>query len=243
MSYKISKRFKRLLFSILLISSISFASYLLGWSSLLTVEEVEIKGTESTSVILNELKSKDVEPVVGQKLARVEIRSVKRVLSDLDWIASAQASRNWLSKKIEIQVVERVAVAKALTESNSIVNFDSDGSIFNPTSSNQLKGQELLPLVSTAGDSRKDLVDVALLLKQIPAELSYLVSDLDQISVTKAGYILMSTRINSQAVRINWGSIDQIDQKFSVLQALLKLPENKGIKQVDLSEPKAPIVK
>ena len=243
MSYKISKRFKRLLFSILLISSISFASYLLGWSSLLTVEEVEIKGTESTSVILNELKSKDVEPVVGQKLARVEIRSVKRVLTDLDWIASAQASRNWLSKKIEIQVVERAAVAKALTESNSMVNFDSDGAIFNPTSSNQLKGQELLPLVSTAGDSRKDLIDVALLLKQIPAELSYLVSDLDQISVTKAGYILMSTRINSQAVRINWGSIDQIDQKFSVLQALLKLPENKGIKQVDLSEPKAPIVK
>ena len=209
----------------------------------MTVGEVEIKGTESTSVILNELKSKDVEPVVGQKLARVEIRSVKRVLSDLDWIASAQASRNWLSKKIEIQVVERVAVAKALTESNSMVNFDSDGSIFNPTSSNQLKGQELLPLVSTAGDSRKDLVDVALLLKQIPAELSYLVSDLDQISVTKAGYILMSTRINSQAVRINWGDIDQIDQKFSVLQALLKLPENKEIKQVDLSEPKAPIVK
>ena len=243
MSYKISKRFKRLLISILLIGSISCASYLLGWSSLLTVGEVEIKGTESTSVILNELKSKDVEPVVGQKLARVEIRSVKRVLSDLDWIASAQASRNWLSKKIEIQVVERVAVAKALTESNSMVNFDSDGSIFNPTSSNQLKGQELLPLVSTAGDSRKDLVDVALLLKQIPAELSYLVSDLDQISVTKAGYILMSTRINSQAVRINWGDIDQIDQKFSVLQALLKLPENKEIKQVDLSEPKAPIVK
>ena len=243
MSYKISKRFKRLLISILLIGSISCASYLLGWSSLLTVGEVEIKGTESTSVILNELKSKDVEPVVGQKLARVEIRSVKRVLSDLDWIASAQASRNWLSKKIEIQVVERVAVAKALTESNSMVNFDSDGSIFNPTSSNQLKGQELLPLVSTAGNSRKDLVDVALLLKQIPAELSYLVSDLDQISVTKAGYILMSTRINSQAVRINWGDIDQIDQKFSVLQALLKLPENKEIKQVDLSEPKAPIVK
>ena len=243
MSHKISKRFKRLLISILLIGSISCASYLLGWSSLLTVGEVEIKGTESTSVILNELKSKDVEPVVGQKLARVEIRSVKRVLSDLDWIASAQASRNWLSKKIEIQVVERVAVAKALTESNSMVNFDSDGSIFNPTSSNQLKGQELLPLVSTAGNSRKDLVDVALLLKQIPAELSYLVSDLDQISVTKAGYILMSTRINSQAVRINWGDIDQIDQKFSVLQALLKLPENKEIKQVDLSEPKAPIVK
>ena len=58
MAYKFSKRFKRLLISILLIGSISCAAYLLGWSSLLTVAEVEIKGTESASVILNELKSK-----------------------------------------------------------------------------------------------------------------------------------------------------------------------------------------
>jgi cell division septal protein FtsQ len=207
------------------------------------VKDVQISGTESKSIILTELKSKNVEPVVGQKLARVEIRSVKRVLSDLDWIASAEASRNWLAKKIEIQVLERVAVAKALTHSNSMVNFDSEGFIFIPTSTDQMRVQEALPLVSTAGDSRKDLVDVALLLKQFPADLSDLVTDLDQISVTQAGYILMNTRINSQEVRINWGSIDQIDKKFSVLQALLKLPENKGIKQVDLSEPKAPIVK
>jgi cell division septal protein FtsQ len=243
MAYKLSKRFRRLLISALLIVSISFASYLLGWSSFLTVKDVQISGTESKSIILTELKSKNVEPVVGQKLARVEIRSVKRVLSDLDWIASAEASRNWLAKKIEIQVLERVAVAKALTHSNSMVNFDSEGFIFIPTSTDQMRVQEALPLVSTAGDSRKDLVDVALLLKQFPADLSDLVTDLDQISVTQAGYILMNTRINSQEVRINWGSIDQIDKKFSVLQALLKLPENKGIKQVDLSEPKAPIVK
>lgn len=243
MSDKLSKGFKRLLISILLIGAISSTAYLLGWSTFLAVKQVQIAGTESTLVILSELKNKKVEPIVGQKLARVEIRSVKRVLTDLDWIASAEVSRNWFAKKIEIVVVERVAVAKALTENNSMVNFDSEGVIFNPTSNDQLQGQELLPLVSTAGDSRNDLVDVALLLKQIPTELSYLVTDLDQISVTKAGYILMSTRINSQAVRINWGSIDQMDQKFLVLQALLKLPENKGINQIDLSEPKAPIVK
>jgi hypothetical protein len=53
----------------------------------------------------------------------------------------------------------------------------------------------------------------------------------------------MSTKINGQFVRINWGNIDQIEQKFSVLQQLLKLPENRGLEQVDLSEPKAPIVK
>lgn len=243
MPLKSNNKFKPLLLIAILLSGIFSAAYLLGWSTLLTVREVRIQGSTATEVILSELRRRELEPIAGQKLARVEIRSVKRVLSDLDWLSSAEVSRNWFSKKIEIKVVERVAVARALTESNLLVNFDSEGLIFNPTSSNQLKGQDLLPLVSTAGDSRTDLVYIAKLLKQVPNELNYLISDLDQISVTKAGYIIMSTKINGQFVRINWGNIDQIEQKFSVLQQLLKLPENRGLEQVDLSEPKAPIVK
>ena len=243
MPLKSSKKFKPLLLIAILISGIFSAAYLLGWSTLLTVNEVRIQGSTATEVILSELRRRELEPIAGQKLARVEIRSVKRVLSDLDWLSSAEVSRNWFSKRIEIKVVERVAVARALTESNLLVNFDSEGLIFNPTSSNQLKGQDLLPLVTTAGNSRTDLVYIAKLLKQMPNELNYLISDLDQISVTKAGYIIMSTKINGKFVRINWGNIDQIEQKFSVLQQLLKLPENRGLEQVDLSEPKAPIVK
>ncbi len=53
----------------------------------------------------------------------------------------------------------------------------------------------------------------------------------------------MNSAINNRAVRINWGTVEQIDQKFAVLIALLKLPENKAISQVDLSQPDAPIVK
>jgi hypothetical protein len=53
----------------------------------------------------------------------------------------------------------------------------------------------------------------------------------------------MSSAINNRPVRINWGTVEQIDQKFAVLLALLKLPENKVISQVDLSQPDAPIVK
>ena len=84
---------------------------------------------------------------------------------------------------------------------------------------------------------------MALLLQKIPTDLEYLIADLDQISITKAGYILMSSSIKNRLVRINWGTVEQIDQKFAVLLALLKLPENKVISQVDLSQPDAPIVK
>jgi hypothetical protein len=52
----------------------------------------------------------------------------------------------------------------------------------------------------------------------------------------------MSTRINGGLVRINWGRANEIEQKSKVLVALLKLPENQQIKQVDLSQPDSPIV-
>ena len=130
-----------------------------------------------------------------------------------------------------------------MTNQNSIVNFDGSGFLFTPTSITQKQNQAELPLISSANNAQQDLSDVALLLQKIPAELEYLIAELDQISITKAGYILMSSAINNRAVRINWGTVEQIDQKFAVLIALLKLPENKAISQVDLSQPDAPIVK
>ena len=130
-----------------------------------------------------------------------------------------------------------------MTNQNSIVNFDGSGFLFTPTSIAQKQNQAELPLISSANNAQQDLSDVALLLQKIPAELEYLIAELDQISITKAGYILMSSAINNRAVRINWGTVEQIDQKFAVLIALLKLPENKAISQVDLSQPDAPIVK
>ena len=105
MPLKSSKKFKPLLLIAILISGIFSAAYLLGWSTLLTVNEVRIQGSTATEVILSELRRRELEPIAGQKLARVEIRSVKRVLSDLDWLSSAEVSRNWFSKRIEIKVV------------------------------------------------------------------------------------------------------------------------------------------
>jgi cell division septal protein FtsQ len=152
-------------------------------------------------------------------------------------------SRNWINKKVSIAVIERVAVAKALTSENSMVNFDISGAVFKPISREQILGQESLPIVSTAGDSKADLSGVVKLLQQLPENLQYLIEDLQQISVTKSGDILMKTRINQLSVEINWGGVQQLDQKYSILIALLKLPENNEIRQVDLSEPSAPVVK
>lgn len=209
----------------------------------MTVKEIQIQGSNETSLLLSALNRQSIAPTVGEQLARVNVRSAERVLSELDWLKSVNVSRNWFNSKISIEVIERKAIARALTNQNNIVNFDSSGILFTPTSMNQKQNQDQLPLISSANNNQQDLSNVALLLQKVPSDLAYLITELDQISITKAGYLLMSTSINNRPVRINWGTVEQIDQKFAVLKALLNLPENKAISQVDLSQPDAPIVK
>ena len=243
MAHKVKKRLKRLAITTTTITAFAAVAYLLGWSSVLTVKSIEITGTSETQVILNQLTTEEISLQVGQKFARVDPRAIERSVSKLDWLAMVSVSRNWISKQVSIAVIERVAVAKALTSENSMVNFDISGAVFKPISREQILGQKSLPIVSTAGDSKADLSGVVKLLQQLPENLQYLIEDLQQISVTKSGDILMKTRINQLSVEINWGGVQQLDQKYSILIALLKLPENNEIRQVDLSEPSAPVVK
>jgi cell division septal protein FtsQ len=243
MPSRFKKRFNRYIFSFTSLIAISLLAYLLGWSSILTVKEIQIQGSNETSLLLSALNRQSIAPTVGEQLARVNVRSAERVLSELDWLKSVNVSRNWFNSKISIEVIERKAIARALTNQNNIVNFDSSGILFTPTSMNQKQNQDQLPLISSANNNQQDLSNVALLLQKVPSDLAYLITELEQISITKAGYLLMSTSINNRPVRINWGTVEQIDQKFAVLKALLNLPENKAISQVDLSQPDAPIVK
>jgi len=242
MGIRISKRIRRLITSLLAISTIFASAYLLGWSSLLSVSQVSVSGSSAVNLVLSELSKNGIEPKIGDQLARVDVRSIKRTLNQLDWISDSDVSRNWFDKKLSIVVQERVAIAKTISAQNFSLNFDSKGFIFTPTSPKQLVAQSALPSVTSQSPSNADLTSIAALLEQIPADLRYLLSDLDSISITKSSFILMDTRHNSSTLRINWGGATDIGQKSKVLAALLKLPENKGIKQVDLSQPDSPIV-
>jgi cell division septal protein FtsQ len=236
------KRFKRLSITLSVTLLIAGSAYLLGWSSFLSVSSVSIQGSEANLIINSRLIQSGVQPQVGSKLARVDIRAIKQSLTELDWIADADISRNWFSKQIKIDVIERVAIARSISSQNTLINFDSSGSIFTPTSATQIAMQNKLPQVTTQSSTKADLSSVAKLLNQIPADLNYLVRELESISVSKSGSIIMNTRINANLVRIIWGRAEEVGQKSTVLTALLKLPENQQIKQVDLSQPSSPII-
>jgi hypothetical protein len=220
---------------------ISTLAYVLGWSSLLTVKEVKITGTQSITEINSELASRELSLAAGMRLARVDVRGIKSTLSNLDWLDSYSVARNWFSGKVELTVIEKTGVAKALSQNGSTLYFDEKGELFKPVSKIQLSQQEKLALVDSEGRASEDLLGVAKLLKALPTELEFLLSNLKGISVGKSGYLKMRTRIDGRDVKINWGKADLIDQKSRVFMALLELPENKAAHNFDLSIPDSPI--
>ena len=236
------RKLRRLFILLLAITIISGSSYLLGWSSVFTVSKITVEGTSSRAEIFRKLSSDSIELAVGSKLARIETRAIKRSIGMLEWIDEVNVSRDWFDKSINISVREKKAVAKAITTKNGLINFDASGEIFKPISASQQSIQERLPLVITEGNDSAQLASVASLLAQMPTQMADLILNLKSISVANSGYIQMETKVNELPLRIDWGLVSDIDLKIEVLNALLKLPENKRIKRVDLSQPELPIV-
>ena len=235
------KKYKRLVSYLVALSLIAGLAYLLGWSSLLTVKKVEISGTNSISEIQGQLQKKNLSLNPGMRLARVDLRGIKSTLSEMDWLDSYSVDRNWLSGQIQLKVVEKVGVAKALSETGATLYFDADGVLFKPISRVQISTSSQLALVSTESRSRADLAGVATLMQGLPKNLEFLLTELKSISVGKAGYLTMMTKVDGRDVQINWGKADSLEQKFQVLSALLELPENKAATKFDLSIPDSPI--
>jgi len=236
-----SAQVKKGLFAVTTLSIIAGTTYLLGWSDYLTVKNIEITGTASQSIINRELTKNNLTLEVDMKLARVDLRAIERVSGNLEWLASADVKRSWLDRSISIEVVEKIAVAKAINSSNQIVNFDNQGKIFTPTSVIQLAQSLRLPLVTSKSNDQNQLLTAAKFLQDLPDESLPLIDDLIGISIADSGFIIMQTKIANREVVINWGEPAEIPQKSRVLQALIDLPENKKAKRFDLSLPDSPV--
>ena len=236
-----SAQIKKGLFAVTTLSIIASTSYLLGWSDYLTVKNIEITGTASQSIINRELTKNNLTLEVDMKLARVDLRAIERVSGNLEWLASADVKRSWLDRSISIEVVEKIAVAKAINSSSEIVNFDNQGKIFAPTSAIQLAQSLKLPLVTSKSNDQNQLSAAAKFLQDLPDESQPLIDDLIGISIADSGFIIMQTKIANREVVINWGEPSEIPQKSRVLQALIDLPENKKAKRFDLSLPDSPV--
>lgn len=196
------------------------AVYILGWSTLLIVRSIEVTGTKSS--ITTEIK-------VGERLARVEPRSIVADLGRIKWIRSAEVSRNWISGKVTIAIVERTPIA--------IFNeqvIDEEGVSF-PLLNQSIQG---LPHIQAMDIDAA--IRAAKFYNSLPKDFADAITTL-KIQNGDAYSFDMST--GKKFIEILWGQDEENTLKVRVYKALIARPENIEIQRIDLSAPHAPIVK
>jgi cell division septal protein FtsQ len=218
---------RRTLALLVTVSIFAGATYLLAWSSIFEVSTITIKGAPKD--VSSEVIARASKISIGDKLARIEPRSIDNRLAEINWIESADLSRNWISGEITISIKPRVAVG--LYKGRAL---DSSGEIFD------LPGQApaQLPVVTAA--SAELGLEAIELFRELPLSIR---ENLISISASNKSSIWSVEMRENRKLLVQWGSLEELALKVRVYKALLALPENKSINKIDLSAPHAPIVK
>jgi cell division septal protein FtsQ len=207
-------------------------AYLLGWSSLFSVKNVEIIGVPTTSVQAEIEKRSQVE--VGQQLARVNPQSVARKIEKLAWVKSVAISRNWLSGAVAIEISPREPLAFFNSDQVPGQTIDEEGQLFS------LPGFNNPDLALISAKSPESALKANELFTQLPENFR---KNITSMMASSTNTFTLNSTLEGREIRIRWGDNQEMDLKISVINSLLKLPENKQIKMIDVVAPHAPIVK
>ena len=207
-------------------------AYLLGWSSFFNVKSVEISGAPTPAVQVEIEKKSQV--AVGQQLARVNPQSAARKIEKSPWIKDAKISRDWLSGVVRIEVTPRVPLAFFNSDQVPGQTIDEDGQLFS------LPGYTNPDLALISAKSPESALKANELFTQLPENFR---AQITSMLATSTNTFTLNSVINGREIRIRWGDNQDMALKISVINKLLKLPENKRIKLIDVVAPYAPIVK
>ena len=207
-------------------------AYLLGWSSIFSVKNVEIVGAPTTAVQAEIEKRSQVE--VGQQLARVNPQSVARKIEKLAWVKGVAISRNWLSGAVAIEISPREPLAFFNSDQVPGQTIDEEGQLFS------LPGFNNPDLALISAKSPESALKANELFTQLPENFR---KNITSMMASSTNTFTLNSTLEGREIRIRWGDNQEMDLKISVINSLLKLPENKQIKMIDVVAPHAPIVK
>jgi cell division septal protein FtsQ len=207
-------------------------AYFLGWSSIFSVKKVEIAGAPTAAVQAEiEMKSQ-IE--VGQQLARVNPQSVSRKIEKLSWIKEASISRDWLSGVVAIEITPREPLAFFNSDQVPGQTIDEEGQLFS------LPGYRNPDLALISAKSPDSALKANELFTALPENFR---RSITSMMATSSNTFTLNSTLEGRDIRIRWGDSQEMALKISVINSLLKLPENKKIKIIDVVAPHAPIVK
>jgi cell division septal protein FtsQ len=240
----LGSRFNRIRIVFLVTSILGGLIYVLGWSSLLTIQAVEIKGTNQGNLISAQLLAGRSNLVLGEPLARINPKHEENLITDLEWVKQTEVSRNWWTREVQVLVTPKIPIAIFKIAGAASTNpryLASDGTDF--SSPQNFSNLATISLINNGQNLVGQRRIIAGFVASLPADL---IPGLENLEITKKGEVIMATKLRKPALRINWGSSNSSEEiliKSNVLKDLLDLPENKKITYVDLTVANAPIVK
>jgi cell division protein FtsQ len=238
------RRFNRIGITFFTTAILGGLVYVLGWSSLITIQAVEIKGTNQVNLISAQLSAGASNLVLGEPLARMNPKHEENLITDLEWIKAAEVSRNWWTREVQVLVTPKIPIAifKVAGAAETKPRYlASDGSDF--SSPQVFTNLATISLINNGQNLVGQRRIIAGFVANLPTDL---IPGLENLEITNKGEVLMVTKLRKPTLRINWGSSnspEEITVKSNVLKDLLDLPENKKITYVDLTVANSPVVK
>jgi cell division protein FtsQ len=208
------------------------ATYLLAWSPVFVVKDIAITGAPTSES--NKAISKALGISAGVKMARVEPRSLQRRLDSFDWIGDVNISRDWINRKVSIEISPRTPIALFNPETSLQTTIDSSGKVF------RLPGGLPNSLPRVQAPTPKSGVAAIDLFTDLPESFR---SKITLMNVRSSGAFEISYSYKSREIQIAWGDGAESALKVEVASKLLALPENSKIRFIDVSAPYAPIVR
>ena len=216
----------------ILVVVIAVLAYFLGWSSIFSVKKVEIVGAPTAAVQAEIENRSQIE--VGQQLARVNPQSVARRIEKLAWVKDVAISRNWLTGVVAIEISPREPLAFFNSDQVPGQTIDEEGELFS------LPGYTNPDLALISAKSPDSALKANELFTALPEKFR---RSITLMMATSTNTFTLNSTLEGRDIRIRWGDSQDMALKISVINSLLKLPENKQIKMIDVVAPHAPIVK
>ena len=220
-----SQRLRRLrpfLYAALVLLVVGGGTWLVFFSSVVTVRDVSVRGNQTMSAVRVEAVAK---APMGRQLARVDLAAIQARVESLPAVKSVSVSRSW-PHTIAISITERTPVA-VVDRGAGLQAVDDDGVLFG----SYARKPEELPLIATAPDVRSEaLAEAAHVVTSLRDDIAAKVDRVDVESVDRIRLRLAGGRT------VMWGSADDSAQKAEVVAVLLDQPGN----EIDVSVPGRP---
>jgi cell division protein FtsQ len=211
-----------LLVAVLVVVLVAGGTWLVYFSTVLTVKRVDIEGND---LLTRNQVLKTARVPEDEQLARVDVGAIAARLRARAEVRSVDVSRKW-PDAIQIDIDERVAVA-VIEIGGRLRGLDAEGVVFNEYA----KAPPGLPRVSSTSQTTPEaLKEAATVVSALPKELSAMVDHLEVLTVDQITLVLRDERI------VLWGSSDDSATKAEVLLQLLRQPA----KVYDVSVPGQP---